>query len=90
MDKGDTETLELCLQHPHPSHNQPVMNRIKQLRSVWYAGEDTVLSVARILVQEGYLNTPSLVIDFFEDPPKWEKEMREIINYSREEISSEL
>ena len=85
MDKDDIETLELCLQQPHPSHNQPVMNRIKQLRSVWYADEDTVLSVAHILVQEGYLNTPSLVIDFFEDPPRWEKEMREIINDHKEE-----
>ena len=48
--------------------------------NLWYASEDTLLSVANILEDEAYLVTAADAIRFFEKPYHFESDMQEIID----------
>jgi len=65
-DKEDKEYLAECLKHT-------------DLLTAWYISDDTVMTVARILDEEGNFRTSSQCRDFFEKPSKWEKSMRNIV-----------
>lgn len=73
MDKGDIEYLERCLESI--SKKIGLMNPL-----LWYNSGDVMLSVARILDDEGCFSKTSDVIYFFEKPWKWESDMQEIID----------
>ena len=51
----------------------------KEILSEYLKDAKDTIEVARILVKEEKLHTPSLVVDFFEKPSKWEKSMRNIV-----------
>ena len=73
MDKSDIEYLERCLEST--SKNIGLMNPL-----LWYNSGDTMINVANILEDEGYLSTASDAIRFFEKPWKWESDMQDIID----------
>jgi len=52
---------------------------ISLLSKKWYNSEDTMISVARILEEEGILNTVDQAITFFEKPYKWERDIQDLI-----------
>ncbi len=43
------------------------------MTSAWYGSDDVVIRVARILVGNGVLLNPYILIDYFERPYKWEQ-----------------
>ena len=79
MDKSDIEYLENCLAHTSKQHSL-----IHNSDKIWYANNDTLLAVARILDEDFSFRDTSCVIDYFEKPYKWEYEMKQIVDNYKE------
>ena len=55
------------------------------LKKVWYFSDETLISVARILSEVDTFLSKDKVIDFFESPHKWTKDIQNLIKeYERE------
>lgn len=57
---------------------------------LWYLSGDTMLSVANILEDQGYLHSAGDAIRFFEKPYHFESDMAEIAGDLEEEIQGSL
>ncbi len=89
MTNKDIAYLTECLKHPHPKVESPYSplsiresvsaSVAERASKAWYSSEETVLTVARILDQEGYFLIPRHVIDYFEKPWHWEQQMKNTI-----------
>ncbi len=79
MDGVDIEYLKNCLENTFKVHG------IANASKIWYTSQDTMLTVARILDDEGCFDRTSDVIYYFEKPWKWEQDMQELIEENTEE-----
>jgi len=75
MYKEDYEYIKSCLQKT--SKQFP---NILDGDKLWYSNDDTLITVARILNNEFYFETPTEVIHFFERPYAHEDKMQELLD----------
>ena len=81
MEKADIEYLENCLKR--------TMKIVGIGGDIWYKSDETMISVATILDDEGCFRRTSDVIRFFEKPYHCEKEMQELIDdYDEEHVET--
>ncbi len=86
--KEDTEYLAGCLEHT--SKQEGIFPKGSPfVKKLWWGNEDMVIIIACILVKEGYLSTPQLVVDFFAKPYNWEMDMKEIVKSQETMITQE-
>jgi hypothetical protein len=48
---------------------------ILDLKNAWYASDETLVAVARILNNNGVFPDSDIIIDFFESPHKWVRDI---------------
>lgn len=80
--KNDAEYLRICLTKTSKQVGLLSPN-------IWYASGDTMLSIANILENHGYLRSASDAIRFFEKPYHFENDMRELAEELEPEVSRE-
>lgn len=72
LNKEDYEFLKNL---PHLDNKPDFLDFLK----VWYCSDEKVLSVARILNEQGIFRSIDNVIDYFEKPKKWERDIQALI-----------
>ena len=71
----EQEDYEYLKNLPHLNLTPSIVDLIK----VWYASDETLISVARILNSLDLFTSQNDVINFFESPHKWTRDIRDLI-----------
>jgi len=71
----NNEDYEFLKNLPHLDTKPDFLDFLK----VWYCSEEKVVSVARILKEQGIFRSIDSVIDYFEKPSKRERDIQELI-----------
>jgi len=61
---------------------------ILDMTKAWYGSDDTVITVANILDRQGIFSETRQVIDYFENPCKWEGEIHNLLREYEYEVLS--
>lgn len=68
--------------------NLGVKPSISNLMKVWYVSDETLITVARILNNNGVFPSSDTIIDFFESPRKWTRDIQSLIKeYEQEAVN---
>lgn len=70
--------------------NLGITPSLSNLSKQWYTSDDTLITVARMLDDYGVFPRTNHVVDFFENPRKWTKDIQDLIKEYEQEVADVL